>query len=229
VVPDGTRRVGAGDDERSHLLHPHILLCDMYIALGVHVVCMHMRLVFGARMHTCMCLHVYINPSICACEHVTSWLLCSGPVSVQCCGACSCRSPGGDHLTTCFLVHPRPVLPLDPTSLHSSSRVRHTCIAAAYLSLPLRQQRPRRTGSVTHRVPAQHPHQHLVLYRLRPHISTRIALLPNQTSVRHRQSPLSCLFRKRCLSFLAFQKPLSNNVIRPCAHSHINCILQRAR
>ena len=122
MVPDGTRRVGAGDDERSHLLHPHILLCDMYIALGVHVVCMHMRLVFGARMHTCMCLHVYINPSICACEHVTSWLLCSGPVSVQCCGACSCRSPGGDHLTTCFLVHPRPVLPLQTQPAQSPSR-----------------------------------------------------------------------------------------------------------
>ena len=36
--------------------------------------------------------------------------------------------------------------------LHSSSRARHRCIAAAYHRVPLRQQRPRRTGSVTHRV-----------------------------------------------------------------------------
>lgn len=165
MVQDGTRRVGAGDDERSHLLHPHILLCDMCIALGVHVMCMHMCFVFGAYMHACVSVHQSFHLCLRA-RYVMAPLLWTGLSAVlrglQLLQE-SWRRPLDDLLSRpptpalyCLSRRSQHTRPFDPTSLHSSSRVRHTCIAAAYPSLPLRQQRPRRTGSVTHRVPAQH-------------------------------------------------------------------------
>jgi hypothetical protein len=111
----------------------------------------------------CTCIH----PSICAlcsASYVMALDLAQSGAGVGFVGlvnrrACVCvclpsphctrnaRTHHGDTDTRALILH------------FSSSRARHDCIAAAYLYLPLRQQRPRRTGSVTHRVPV---HQHLV-------------------------------------------------------------------
>jgi len=93
----------------------------------------------------------------------------------------------------------------DLTSLHP-----HVLATTAPLlpttCLPLRQQRPRRTGSVTHRVP-EPAFGRAVHFLRRPPTSSRIELIANQTAARHKHR----LCRPQFVSLLFLSAPLSGS------------------
>jgi hypothetical protein len=135
-------------------------------------------------------LHVCVKPHLMltfdsARRHGTSSHLPFQPRSARWRAGQACRRVEFEPATTSLALDLRLRLArthrharLDLTSLCSR------CIAVARRNLPLRQQRPpRRTGSVTHRVPASHP-EYPTSSRVTPaYISLLIA---NQTSPSHR-------------------------------------------
>lgn len=195
----------------------------------------------------CICVHTYthmcVHPlwwslSVCALRHSSGWRTglqecrAGGAVVVvaQCVfihhqGPPTCTRNPTQHSDALSLAPPQSQSNL--TSLHP-----HVLATTAPLlpatCLPLRQQRPRRTGSVTHRVP-EPAFGRAVHFLRRPPTSSRIDLVANQTAARHKHR--LCRPQSVSLSFCpcAFERLPSNNVIRPCAHSYINRMLQAAR
>lgn len=197
-------------------------------------------------------MHVYVR--VCMHAHVCASTLvvplCMWPYVIAQDGALACRRAGGAVVVVAhsvFIHHQGPptctrnptqqqqhsdALSLAPPQSNLTSLHPHVLATTAPLlpttCLPLRQQRPRRTGSVTHRVP-EPAFGRAVHFLRRPPTSSRIELVANQTAVPHKHR--LCRPQSVSLSFCpcAFERLPSNNVIRPCAHSYINRMLQAAR